>query len=184
MPDKDHDPAPLLAWAFSSELGWMALLGDGRRLRRLVFGQPSRRAALSAATRGAAAPWSEHDWSPALAARLERYALRGDDGFGDVAVDLAGTTPFQRRVLQCCRRIRPGQTLSYGRLAAAAGAPGAARAVGSVMAANPCPLVIPCHRVVQAGGRIGNFSAPQGPVMKARLLALEAAESSQLASAR
>jgi methylated-DNA-[protein]-cysteine S-methyltransferase len=66
--------------------------------------------------------------------------------------------------------------LTYGELAAKAGYPGAARAVGNCMAANRIPLLIPCHRVVCAGGRLGSYSAPGGTVTKRRLLALEAGE--------
>ena len=67
-------------------------------------------------------------------------------------------------------------TRSYGEVAAAAGSPGAARAVGQVMAANRTPLIVPCHRVLAAGGKIGGFSAPQGLALKRRLLALESGE--------
>lgn len=103
------------------------------------------------------------------------YAAGEPVDFADVAVDLAHLTPTQCRVIEQCRRIPYGQTLTYGRLAALAGSPGAARAVGNVMAANRCPLVIPCHRVVQAGGQIGHYSAPAGRRMKLRLLEQEGA---------
>jgi methylated-DNA-[protein]-cysteine S-methyltransferase len=82
---------------------------------------------------------------------------------------------FQRAVVGHCRRIPPGQTLTYGQLAARVGRPRAARAVGRVMATNRFPLIVPCHRVVAAGGVLGGFSAPQGLAMKKRLLAAEAA---------
>ena len=75
--------------------------------------------------------------------------------FRHMPIDLVGLTEFQRRVIQECRRIGYGQTLTYGELAARAGSPGAARAVGNCMAANRLPLVVPCHRVVPADGRVG-----------------------------
>jgi methylated-DNA-[protein]-cysteine S-methyltransferase len=93
--------------------------------------------------------------------------------FDDVPLALDHLSPFQQRVVAACRAIPYGATRSYGELAAAAGSPGAARAVGQVMAGNRMPLVVPCHRVLAAGGKIGGFSAPQGLNLKRRLLALE-----------
>ena len=90
-------------------------------------------------------------------------------------IDLGWTTEFQRRVIRRCRRIPYGKTATYGQIASAAGSPGAARAVGSCMAANRFPLIVPCHRVVRSGGGIGAFSAPGGTRTKRRLLAMESA---------
>ena len=73
-------------------------------------------------------------------------------------------------MLEACRAIKVGETVTYGSLAAAAGSPGAARAVGGVMAGNPVPLVIPCHRVVGAGGEMVGFSGAGGQETKLRLL--------------
>ena len=86
-------------------------------------------------------------------------------------LDLAAGTPFQRKVWAALRQIPAGQTESYGHLAAALGAPKAARAVGSACGANPVPLFIPCHRVVPSGGGLGGFSG--GLHWKRRLLAGE-----------
>ena len=93
--------------------------------------------------------------------------------FSDVPLALDHLTPFGRRVVAACRRIPWGQTRSYGELAAECGSPGAARAVGSVMAKNRYPLIVPCHRVLAAGGELGGYSAPDGLKMKRRLLAME-----------
>jgi O-6-methylguanine DNA methyltransferase len=87
-------------------------------------------------------------------------------------LDLAAGTPFQRKVWAALRRIPAGRTESYGQLAAAVGAPKAARAVGSACAANPMPLLIPCHRVIASGGGLGGFSG--GLHWKRLLLAREA----------
>jgi methylated-DNA-[protein]-cysteine S-methyltransferase len=80
---------------------------------------------------------------------------------------------FQRRVYEAAREIPPGTTVSYGDLAARLGSPGAARAVGQALGRNPFAIVVPCHRVLAAGGRMGGFSAKGGVITKARLLALE-----------
>jgi methylated-DNA-[protein]-cysteine S-methyltransferase len=105
--------------------------------------------------------------------RLVRYAAGEPVDFSDVPVSLDHLSAFQRRVVKACRAIPCGDRRTYGQLAAAAGSPGAARAVGQVMAGNRMPLVVPCHRVVASGGGLGGFSAPQGLAMKRRLLALE-----------
>ncbi len=87
-------------------------------------------------------------------------------------VDLSAHTPFQRRVAEVLRSTRPGQTLSYGELALLVGRPGAARAVGQAVKANPILILLPCHRVVAADGP-GGWSAFGSPARKARLLELE-----------
>jgi len=92
-----------------------------------------------------------------------------------VRIDLDQVTEFRARVLQACRRIPRGQTASYADLARAAGSPGATRAVGSTMANNPLPLIVPCHRIVRSDGSLGGFSSPQGLAQKKRLLRLEGA---------
>ena len=108
-----------------------------------------------------------------LIARLQSYAAGKPDTLGAISVDFGRMSEFRRRVLTLCRRIPYGHTVSYAKLAAQAGSPHAARAVGHCMAANPIPLLIPCHRVICADGRIGAYSAPGGTAMKERLLAME-----------
>ena len=105
-----------------------------------------------------------------------RKHLQGDvQDFRSVAVDLAGVTSFFREVYEATRQIPPGHTRTYGEIAKAAGQPGAAQEVGQAMAKNPVPIIVPCHRVSAAGGKLGGFSAPGGPATKAKLLALEGA---------
>jgi methylated-DNA-[protein]-cysteine S-methyltransferase len=87
---------------------------------------------------------------------------------------------FAGRVLDACRDIKFGQTISYGRLAEKIGKAGAARAVGGALAKNPLPLIIPCHRVVCADGKIGGFSAAGEVTVKKRLLELEQNQSKAL----
>jgi methylated-DNA-[protein]-cysteine S-methyltransferase len=117
----------------------------------------------------------EDDWNPSLRRRLLDFAEGRPDDFLDVHVQLPLLAEFALSVVERCRRIAYGDTLSYSELAAQVGSPRAARAVGNVMRTNRCPLIIPCHRVVHADGSIGQFSAPQGASMKERLLSLEQA---------
>ena len=93
---------------------------------------------------------------------------------GDVVLDLSGVPEFNRRVYAVVRTIKPGATLTYGAIAAQLGEPDA-RGVGEVMGQNPCPVIVPCHRVVAAGGKTGGFSARGGAATKRRLLAIEGA---------
>jgi len=93
----------------------------------------------------------------------------------DVVLDLTGVPEFNRRVYAVARTIKPGTTLTYGAIAARLGEPDA-RGVGEAMGQNPCPIIVPCHRVVAAGGKTGGFSAPGGAVTKRRLLASEGAQ--------
>ena len=102
--------------------------------------------------------------------------LRGEGrDLSGIPLDMAGVPPFHRRVYEAARSIPPGTTLSYGDLVARLGAPGSARAVGQALGRNPFAIVVPCHRVVAAGGRPGGFSANGGVATKLRLLGLEGA---------
>jgi len=92
-----------------------------------------------------------------------------------IALDMAGVPSFDQRVYDATRQILPGQTLSYGELAARLGEPGAARSVGQALGRNPFAIIVPCHRVLAAGGGYGGFSAPGGVTTKLRLLAIEGA---------
>ncbi len=96
-----------------------------------------------------------------------------DDDLTWVPLDQTGITPFARSVYDATRTIGPGHTATYGKIAAMAGT-GAARAVGRAMGANSHPIVVPCHRVTAAGGRIGGYSAEGGIATKVRLLLAEA----------
>jgi methylated-DNA-[protein]-cysteine S-methyltransferase len=102
--------------------------------------------------------------------------LRGEaSDLSAVALDLDRVAPFERRVYEVARTIPPGARLSYGEVAGRLGAPGAARAVGRALGRNPLAILVPCHRVVAAGGKAGGFSAHGGTATKLRLLAIEAA---------
>ena len=156
---------------FLTEIGWCGLVGSGRMVHRLTIGHAS----VQSVRDDFGESLGEADWYPELRRRLQKYALGEPVDFDDIEVDHWPGTEFQRRVIDATRGIGYGETLSYADIAARAGRPGAARAVGNVMASNRVPILIPCHRVVASGGRLGGFSAPQGVGLKRRLLEMEAA---------
>ena len=108
-----------------------------------------------------------------LAARLRGYFAGARDDFLDVELDLDGLTPFQRAVCEALRAVPYGETVTYGELAALAGYPNAQRAAGTFCAHNQFSIVVPCHRVVAAGG-VGSYGS-LGVSYKRRLLELEGA---------
>jgi methylated-DNA-[protein]-cysteine S-methyltransferase len=116
---------------------------------------------------------------PGLAAVIDRLvaALQGTaDTLADVSLAMDGVPAFHQRVYELARQIPPGQTRSYGELAQALGEPGSARAVGQALGRNPFAPLVPCHRVLAAGGRAGGFSSHGGLQTKLRLLLLEGAQ--------
>ena len=106
-----------------------------------------------------------------LAGRFRRYFAGEPDDFADVELDVTGETPFQRAITEALRAVPYGETVTYGELAALAGHPNAQRAAGTFCAANRFAIVVPCHRVVAAGG-LGSYGS-LGLDYKRRLLALE-----------
>lgn len=163
---------------FPTTLGWISAAWLDDALCALTFGHsgPQRAlASLGPRPETAVIHCLGADSKEGFARRLRAYAEGEPDDFLDVRVVLTGLTQFRQRVMRECRRIAYGHTITYGELAARAGSPKAARAVGSVMAKNPIALVVPCHRVVGAGGGLGGYSAPNGLRTKKRLLKLEGA---------
>jgi methylated-DNA-[protein]-cysteine S-methyltransferase len=110
----------------------------------------------------------------AAIAAVRRYFAGERTDFSELTLDLNDQEPFFQQIYAAARQIGWGQTSTYGALAKAVGAGReAARDVGQAMAKNPVPLIIPCHRVLAAGGELGGFSAPGGAAAKRRMLALE-----------
>lgn len=189
--------AAVLQGVFPSELGWMGLTahrGSTGELAigRLTFGHETAAAAgealRSAQTRDQRSPEGEDPTAngppsgdsaetsviPATwLTDLQAFAAGTPTDLSHLPLDLSYLTDFGRRVAMACRQVAWGETISYGQLATRIGSPGAARAVGAVMARNRHPLIIPCHRVLASNGALTGFSAPQGLIMKQRLLAHE-----------
>jgi methylated-DNA-[protein]-cysteine S-methyltransferase len=110
--------------------------------------------------------------------------MRGEaSDLTSVVLDMDGVPPFHRRVYDMARTIPPGSTLSYGELASRLGVRGSARAVGQALGRNPFPIIVPCHRVLAAGGKLGGFSANGGVSTKLRMLAIEGARMGEVETA-
>lgn len=116
---------------------------------------------------------------PAVRAAMDAIValLNGDPrDLSDVMIDMDGVPSFERSVYEVARTIPPGATLTYGEITARLGASReVAREVGQALGKNPFPIVVPCHRVLAANGKLGGFSAPGGTATKVRLLRIEGA---------
>lgn len=178
--------APALC-LFDSPLGRCGIAWSGAGLRAVQLPSPddaatlARLACAAAGREVASEPLPvvpPHQAPPAIAAAMAGIvALFGGQArdLREVPLDQTGVPDFARQVYALARAIPPGATLSYGELARRLGDPGAARAVGRALGENPFVIVVPCHRVLAAGGRPGGFSAPGGLATKRRLLEIEAA---------
>jgi methylated-DNA-[protein]-cysteine S-methyltransferase len=155
-------------WRQESPIGTLTVVGGDRGVQRLELGP---------------APFDIEEHFDAVEGCDDEIAIELDEYFGGrrhrftMPVDLSGVDiSFRRAVYETLQReVGWGETVSYGELAEMAGRPGAARAVGNAMSRNPVPIVVPCHRVVAAAGRIGGYGA-SGVRTKRFLLGLEGVE--------
>lgn len=147
-------------------LGPLTIAASARGICRIDFG-------------AAAAPAAPDPPSAAAAALLRRARAQLLEYFAgrrrafELPVDLSAVGPFQRQVLEHTAAVPAGQVLTYGQVARALGRPGAARAVGGALNRNPVPIVVPCHRIVGASGRLVGYAG--GLERKRALLELEGA---------
>ena len=154
-----------------SPVGWIALLGSARGLRRLSL-QPDPDDALAGLGDEARSAQENPDHFADAIAALDDFFAGDASAAQRIRVDLTGASPFFTAAWQACSSIPPGETRSYQWLAEAAGSPKASRAAGQAMARNPLPLIIPCHRVVGSNGNLHGYGGG-GVGVKARLLELE-----------
>ena len=158
---------------FETGLGWFGLLGDGKYLIRCTLPVADEEIAREYILGDRQDVRCDGTIFVPLQNRIKAYFAGGCDDFGDVKVRLEGLSGFTVRVLEACRKVPAGKTVTYGELASLAGSPKAARAVGGAMGANPVPLIIPCHRVIKSDGKLGGFSAQGGTELKKRMLEME-----------
>lgn len=166
---------------FETQIGWIGLAWSDAGLARLQLPERDRAATLrrllaTMPRHGsqAAQPVEELPQEiAAVVAAITRYAAGEAVDLSAIAVDLAGVDDFRLAIYKAARRLGFGEVTTYGELAARAGHPGMARETGQALGSNPVPLVVPCHRILAAGGKIGGFSAPGGSATKEKLLAME-----------
>lgn len=151
---------------FVTPLGTCAIAWSEAGLTRFLLPDPERRSSDTEAEPPA--------WVREVIDRVQRHLAGEPQDFSDTRYDFSRLPAFNRAVLRATMAVKPGQTRTYGEIAAAIGEPPAAsRGVGAALGANPWPLLIPCHRVIAANGKMTGFSAPGGVATKAKLLALE-----------
>jgi methylated-DNA-[protein]-cysteine S-methyltransferase len=169
------DPVVTAYCLFDSEIGRCGIAWTARGVVGAQLPEASEYATLARLLRrypGAV----ESASPPAIQAAIDGVValLSGEaSDLQAVELDLREVPAFNASVYAVARGIPPGETLSYGEVAARLGDPGAARAVGQALGANPIPIIVPCHRVLAAGGRAGGFSAPGGVMTKLKLLEIE-----------
>lgn len=155
---------------FTTPLGTCAIAWNDAGLTRFLLPDPERHSVGD--TESDPPPWVQE-----IIARVRRHLAGEPQDFSDVPFDFKRVPAFDQAVLRATLGIKPGQTASYGDIAQAIGEPlGASRAVGSALGANPWPLLIPCHRIIAASGKMTGFSGPGGISTKIKLLALEGAQ--------
>lgn len=169
--------AALFHHIFPTDFGHCGMLWTGRGLAG--FGLPVDDAALAlehlTRRRPEARAAAPDGAMAALVESVRRYFAGERTDFSAVDLDMPDIDPFGQAIYAAARRLGYGETTTYGALCARAGYPGAARETGTAMGRNPVPLIVPCHRVMAAGGKLGGFSAHGGVAVKRRMLALEGA---------
>ena len=161
---------------FETAMGFCAIAWSDAGVARFQLPTKSAEAAEQLMKRRApeAEPGAPPDEIGAIVAGAKRYFAGEEIDFSHVRLDLDVADPLFARIYAAARGVGWGRTTTYGALAKEVGAPrDAARDVGEAMARNPVPLIIPCHRVLAAGGKIGGFSAPGGATTKMLMLELE-----------
>lgn len=167
-----------------SRLGWYGVAGTEKAILLVAIGHASAAEVQQRFDREVAREaWTVSSLVRDAADQIGRYLDGEAVDLNAIPVESGVRTPFQRRVVAALRKVGFGETVSYAELAERAGAPSAARAVGTVMSQNRVPLLIPCHRVIGSGGGLGGFSAPQGLSLKRALLAMESGRDDPLLNA-
>jgi len=160
----------LQVYSWRNASGWCCLEWSCAGIARLRFAMPSRAtAAVPGANSRPAGSVKNSEISGVIDA-IDAY-FSGIPVSFTTALDWTGATEFQRAVWSAAMAVPYGETRTYARIAAQAGAPGGARAAGNALGANPTPVIVPCHRVVKSDGSPGGFSG--GVHLKRALLALE-----------
>lgn len=161
---------------FETNLGWCGIAQHDEVIERISIGHTTRYSLLNRKEFDGYRKSKANLFERELTDLFKAHACGEQVDFDKYQLDTSLMTPFESRVSQCCRQIPYGTVFTYGELATQAGSPRAFRAVGTVMSKNPFPIIVPCHRVVAAGKKIGGFSSPQGISTKLKLLDIEGVE--------
>jgi methylated-DNA-[protein]-cysteine S-methyltransferase len=154
---------------FITPLGLCAIAWNEIGLTRFLLPDPERQPSSTESR--------PPSWVNEIIERVKRHLSGEPQDFSDVRFDFSRVPQFVRAVLVATLNVKPGHTASYGDLATAIGQPlAASRAVGSALGDNPWPLLIPCHRILSATGKMTGFSGPGGIGTKVKLLAIEGAQ--------
>jgi methylated-DNA-[protein]-cysteine S-methyltransferase len=162
---------------FNTAWGYFGLAADKKGLIRTILPCPSRKTVEKCLLAGLENPQFDKNLLRPLQKQIIAY-FAGKHSLRPLPsafcfLTLSRLSPFARKVLTSCSKIPSSKTVSYSQLAGMINKPRASRAVGSALARNPIPLIIPCHRVIHSDGSLGNFSAIGGTSTKKKLLALE-----------
>jgi methylated-DNA-[protein]-cysteine S-methyltransferase len=159
---------------FETNLGFAAIVWGEKGITRFRLPFPDR-ASAEAQFKGKATAEAPPSSIAAVVDQAMRYFAGEQIDFSPIDLDLSGVDRERRPIYDALRKVKFGETITYGELAkrARVTAPQAAQDVGIAMARNPVPLIIPCHRVLAAGGKLGGFSAPGRTETKQKMLALE-----------
>lgn len=161
----------------STARGWVGIAFSDRGVRRLNLPVQDENEAVSLLATGNTQSLHKGDGMGFLERQVTDY-FDGKKAQFDCVLDLSGSTPFRRRVWKATMQIPYGEVRSYKWVAERIGKPSACRAVGHALAANPLPVIIPCHRVIRSDGRPGGFGGRKGNVQtKLMMLSLEGCRS-------
>jgi methylated-DNA-[protein]-cysteine S-methyltransferase len=156
---------------FKTRWGYFGLLGTENALWRTYLPTTSKKTIRTHLLKNLPNPRYDKNLFKSLQKQLVAYFEGSYVNFSeDIPLEIHNLSPFAQQVLNSCRNIDFGQTISYSQLAEKIGKPFAARAVGSCLAKNPLPLIIPCHRVIRTDGSLAGFSPPGGIILKNKLL--------------
>lgn len=160
---------------FETAIGACAIAWSDAGLVRLQLPERDRAATRNRIAARVPSPFEAEpdEQATAVIAALRRYFEGKPESLAALRLDLTAISAAYRRIYEATRAVGWGQTATYGEIARRIGEPGAARAVGQAMSRNPVPIVVPCHRILASGGRMGGFSAHGGTLTKQRLLELE-----------
>jgi len=179
-------PAERHCAVFDTALGAFGIAWRNEAVTQVLLPLVDREATIAELQWQSGAELAPPPWPPFIAdaVRAMQSLLDGEPAdLHEVPLDWAGIGQFERKVYEATLWIPPGEVRTYDELADTIGNPGAARAVDVALARNPWPLVVPCHRVIAGGGRMGGHSAAGGIATKKKMLEIEAAMAARLASA-